>query len=366
MGCSVMLPSLWRKSVQIRNLNTVLWVVLLCGCAGKLDISNLELSSNVHEGCFSPTTTMDVYYYKNGFNQKYELLSPKAPWCSNDIFMESCQKVFPISKSGEIKNWLISGAPNYNVNGELIGSIGIHLDITNQKNLEKQKEELLNSLEKQNEQLNDYAHIVSHDLKSPLRSISALLSWTKEDFEEKLGEQSLVNLNLMQDKIEKMDKLISDILNYSSIENEGMNTELVDINVILNTIVNSIYIPEHIKVLVKQKLPTLKADATRMQQLFQNLISNAVNYIDKEKGLVEVDYTETSEFYIFSIKDNGVGIPEEYHEKIFKMFSTLGNYENSSGIGLNIVKKVVELYKGKIWIESEVGIGSTFFFSIAK
>ena len=270
------------------------------------------------------------------------------------------------SKSGEIKNWLISGAPNYNVNGELIGSIGIHLDITEQKNLEKQKEELLNSLEKQNEQLNDYAHIVSHDLKSPLRSISALLSWTKEDFEEKLGEQSLVNLNLMQDKIEKMDKLISDILNYSSIENEGMNNELVDINVILNTIVNSIYIPEHIKVLVKQKLPTLKADATRMQQLFQNLISNAVNYIDKEKGFVEVDYSETSEFYIFSIKDNGVGIPKEYHEKIFKMFSTLGNYENSSGIGLNIVKKVVELYKGKIWIESEVGIGSTFFFSIAK
>jgi len=270
------------------------------------------------------------------------------------------------SKNGEIRNWLISGAPNYNVNGELIGSIGIHLDITNQKNLEKQKEELLISLEKQNVQLNEYAHIVSHDLKSPLRSISALLSWTKEDFEGKLGEQSLVNLNLMQDKIEKMDKLISDILNYSSIENEGMNNELVDINVILNTIVNSIYIPEHIKVLVKQKLPTLKADATRMQQLFQNLISNAVNYIDKEKGFVEVDYSETSEFYIFSIKDNGVGIPKEYHEKIFKMFSTLGNYEKASGIGLNIVKKVVELYKGKIWIESEVGIGSTFFFSIAK
>ena len=156
------------------------------------------------------------------------------------------------------------------------------------------------------------------------------------------------------------------ILNYSSIENEGMNNELVDINFILNTIVNSIYIPEHIKVLVKQKLPTLKADATRMQQLFQNLISNAVNYIDKEKGFVEVDYSETSEFYIFSIKDNGVGIPKEYHEKIFKMFSTLGNYEKASGIGLNIVKKVVELYKGKIWIESEVGIGSTFFFSIAK
>ena len=96
--------------------------------------------------------------------------------------------------------------------------------------INKQREELLANLEFKNQELNNYAHIVSHDLKSPLRSISALLSWTKEDFEEKLGEQSLVNLNLMQDKIEKMDKLISDILNYSSIENEGMNNELVDIN----------------------------------------------------------------------------------------------------------------------------------------
>ncbi len=89
--------------MQIRNLNKILWVVLLYGCAGKLDISNLELSSNVYEGCFSTTTAMDVYYFKKGLNQKYELLSPKAPWCSNDIFMESCQKVFAISKSGEIK-----------------------------------------------------------------------------------------------------------------------------------------------------------------------------------------------------------------------------------------------------------------------
>ncbi len=275
-------------------------------------------------------------------------------------------EVKAISKSGEIRNWLISGAPNYNANGELTGSIGIHLDITEQKNLEKQKQELLNSLEKQNEQLNEYAHIVSHDLKSPLRSISALLSWTKEDFEEKLGKESLFNLNLMQDKIEKMDKLISDILNYSSIEDEGMNSDFVDINSIVNDIVNIIFIPAHIKVVAKQKLPIIKADVTRIQQLFQNLIGNAVNYIDKEKGLVEIDYSETFEFYIFSIKDNGVGIPKEYHEKIFKIFSTLGNYENSSGIGLNIVKKVVELYKGKIWIESEVGIGTTFFFSIKK
>ena len=155
----------------------------------------------------------------------------------------------------------------------------------------------------------------------------------------------------------------------AEIDNCVINTARVDadnVNEVVERIIDTIFIPDHIKVLIKRKLPTVKADPTRLQQLFQNLIGNAVNYIDKEKGLVEVDCSETSEFYIFSIKDNGVGIPKEYHEKIFKMFSTLGNYEKASGIGLNIVKKVVELYKGKIWIESEVGIGSTFFFSIAK
>ncbi|SNR59952.1 PAS domain-containing sensor histidine kinase [Lutibacter flavus] len=270
------------------------------------------------------------------------------------------------SKSGETRNWLISGAPNYNVNGKLIGSIGIHLDITEQKNLEKQKEELLNSLEKQNEQLNEYAHIVSHDLKSPLRSISALLSWTKEDFAEKIGEDSLINLNMMEDKVEKMDKLIGDILNYSSIEDQGMNNNDVNVNEVVERIIDTIFIPNHIKVVIKNKLPIIKADSTRLQQLFQNLISNAINYIDKEKGLVEVDFEDAKDFYIFSIKDNGVGIPKEYHEKIFKIFNTLGDYEKSTGIGLSIVKKVVELYKGEIWLESKVGVGTTFFFSIKK
>ena len=89
--------------MKVRNSNIILWAVLLCGCAGKLEISNLELASNINQRCFLTTTAMDIHSFDKGFNQKYELLSPKAPWCSNDIFMESCQKVFTIPKSGEIK-----------------------------------------------------------------------------------------------------------------------------------------------------------------------------------------------------------------------------------------------------------------------
>ena len=270
------------------------------------------------------------------------------------------------NKEGEIRHWLISTAPNYNLKGNKIGSIGIHLDITQIKELEKQKEILLTNLEKQNEQLNEYAHIVSHDLKSPLRNISALLSWTKEDFEEKLGKESLTNLDLMQSKVEKMDLLIENILKYSSIDSDILVEENIDLNHLIHTIKELIYIPKDIELKITSNLPTIKADKTRIQQVFQNLISNAANYIEKEHGLIEIDYSETKTHYIFSVKDNGVGIAKEHHEKIFKIFSSLSNSEKSTGIGLSIVKKVVDLYKGKVWLESEVNVGTTFFFSIEK
>ena len=269
-------------------------------------------------------------------------------------------------KSGKKKFWLVSGAPNFDAQGNQSGFILIHLDITNQKLLEIQKEKLLISLEKQNEQLNEYAHIVSHDLKSPLRNISALLSWTKEDFKEKLSEESFTNLDLMQNKLEQMDHLIENILEYSSIDSDVIRNEKVDLNQLLEEVLAILYIPEHIKVIIKQPLPIINADATRIQQAFQNLIGNAVNYIDKEKGLVEIDYSENKTHYVFSVKDNGMGIAPENHEKIFTIFRSLGDNEKSSGIGLSIVKKVVELYKGKIWLESKMNSGTIFYFSLHK
>jgi len=270
------------------------------------------------------------------------------------------------TKNNELRNWLISGAPNYDVNGNVVGSIGIHLDITTQKQLEEQQKELLKSLEVQNEQLNDYAHVVSHDLKSPLRNISALISWTREDFKDKVGEDGILNLDLMQNKVEKMDHLIENILKYSSLESHRASKTIVNLQDLVKDIVSMIYIPDHIKVIIKRTLPIIEADATRMQQVFQNIISNAVNYIDKEEGLIEIDVTEDDEHYIFSIKDNGCGIEEEHFEKIFKIFSSVNSSKTSSGIGLSIVKKIIEIHDGKIWLESEFRKGTTFFFTVKK
>jgi light-regulated signal transduction histidine kinase (bacteriophytochrome) len=229
-----------------------------------------------------------------------------------------------------------------------------------------QKEQLLLKLKLQNEQLNDYAHLVSHDLKSSLRSLSALLSWVKEDCSEKIGEESVSNLNLMEAKIVKMDKFLEDIINYSEIGTKSLKIITVDSNELVNKTIQSIDIPNNLSIVIKGKLPVLKADARRLRQVFQNLISNAVNFNDKEVGLVEVAVKEEEDFFTFSIKDNGQGIPKEYHEKIFNTFTTLGYHEKSTGMGLSIVKRVLDLYGGEIWLESEVSKGSTFYFTIPK
>jgi len=269
-------------------------------------------------------------------------------------------------KDGTTGFWLISGAPRYNEVGEIVGSIGVHLDVTNQKNLEFQKERLLEELETSNQGLQEYAHIVTHDLKSPLRSISALATWINEDYKDVLDENGIYNLTMMQEKVAAMDKLIDGILKYSTINSDSLEDTAVNINEVIREITEIIYIPEHVEVKVEGNLPILKVDKTKIHQLFQNFLSNAVVNIDKPKGTVRIACKETPEHWEFSVADNGVGIPEEYHQKIFKIFQSVGNNERSTGIGLSIVKKIIDLYDGKVWLESQMGVGTTFYFTIKK
>jgi PAS domain S-box-containing protein len=270
------------------------------------------------------------------------------------------------NKSGEERYWLISGAPNYDIKGDVVGSIGIHLDITELKNLEFQKEILLKKLEKSNDDLQEYAHIVSHDLKSPLRSIDALVTWLREDNKDKLDEVSLQNMDHIQTTLEKMEQLISDVLEYSSVAADTDTKVDVDLDEMVDGLLHILYIPEHVNVQVKAKLPTVKGAKTKLQQLFQNLISNAVKFIDKEEGKVEITVKEFPKYYQFSVSDNGIGIEKQFHAKIFKIFHSLNKSKESTGVGLSIVKKIVELHGGDIWLESTPGEGTTFFFTLNK
>lgn len=270
------------------------------------------------------------------------------------------------TQKGAKKYWLISGAPTYNDLGKVAGSIGVYLDVTEQHALEVQKEKLLRELEQSNQGLQEYAHIVSHDLKSPLRSVSALADWMLTDYKDKLDDNGVYNLKMIQEKIEGMDKLIGGILKYSMVNRNKLEEVKIDMNSLVKEISEIIYCPDNVKVKTAHPLPIIKADKTMMHQLFQNFLSNAVVHIDKPEGLVEVGCVDSNTHWQFSVKDNGVGIPKEYHQKIFQIFQSIGNRERSTGIGLSIVKKIIERYRGKVWLESEIGVGTTFYFTIIK
>ncbi len=231
---------------------------------------------------------------------------------------------------------------------------------------ENQNKSLLEQLEKSNNELSEYAHIVSHDLKSPLRSINALVSWIKEDNQGQFDDATLDNFGLIDLTLNKMEQLISDILNYSSIDDDSGECQDVDLNIVINDLKEILLIPSHISLNILSTFPVINGDYTKLQQLFQNLIGNAIKFNDKDQGLIEIDFEEQTSFFQFSIKDNGIGVEKKYHDKIFKIFHSLDNNENSSGIGLSIVKKIIDLYQGEIWVESELNNGTTFYFTIKK
>ncbi|MFY0631911.1 MAG: PAS domain S-box protein [Flavobacteriaceae bacterium] len=231
---------------------------------------------------------------------------------------------------------------------------------------EKEKELVLKDLQKSNQELNDFAHVVSHDLKSPLRSMNALVNWLQEDCEEFAGKEVHQNFELLLKRIDRMDLLINGILSYASIDKVEKVEKETDLDVLVQDILETIHIPENFTIIVETKLPTIIGDSYKLIQLFQNLISNAIKYTDKEKGIVKIMCESENNFWKFSISDNGIGISDKYYKKIFKVFQVLEESEESTGVGLSIVKKIVDYYHGKIWLESKVNEGTTFFFTLPK
>ncbi len=336
---------------------------------GLVEVDNEDLVQLVNKSFCTLSGYTEKELYGNKLGQLLHVSDPKIILVHQKNRLKGISDTYEVNvqvKGGQKKHWLISGAPRYNEKGQVIGSIGIHLDITEQYELSEQKEQLLKDLESSNEGLQEYAHIVSHDLKSPLRSISALASWLEEDFGDKLGPAGLSQLNLMQDKIASMDQLITGILRYSSIGSEKARFEICPTLELIQQLKATIYWPEQIALRFNGTMPSIKADKTQLQQLFQNLLSNAISHMDKPKGQIEIGYNDLGDLHEFSVKDNGIGIPKAYKEKIFEIFETLESEKGSSGIGLSIVKKIVQLHGGTIWVKSEYGAGATFYFTIKK
>jgi PAS domain S-box-containing protein len=259
--------------------------------------------------------------------------------------------------------------------GDIIGVFGIFWDITDRMKAEQALEELNRDLEltvlelrRSNKELHDFAYVAAHDLKAPLRAIGTLADWIATDYADKFDQQGKQQVKLLKGRVLRMSELIDSILRYSEIGQTAKHMQKVNLNVLLPDIVAQIDLPENAEVVVDSELPTVVCERVRLTQVFQNLLSNAARYMDKPKGCIRIACVEEDDFWKFSVADNGPGIEEKYHKKIFSMFQTLTARDEleSTGVGLAVVKKIVELCGGTVWIDSEVGQGSTFFFTLPK
>ena len=221
-------------------------------------------------------------------------------------------------------------------------------------------------LEAVNHELKDFAYVVSHDLKAPLRGIQTLIDWICQDHSAQLDEEGQEKLKLLESRAGRMQSLIEGVLQYSRAGQAAENRTVVDLAQLVPTVIDLLDPPGHIEILIEGELPKVMFDETRASQVFQNLLSNAVKYMDKPKGLIRVTCTEAEGAWRFAVEDNGPGIEEQYFERIFKLFQTLQSKDTyeSTGVGLAVVKKIVEMYGGQIGVEAQVGKGSTFWFTI--
>ncbi|MCK5138958.1 MAG: PAS domain-containing protein [Thermodesulfovibrionia bacterium] len=242
----------------------------------------------------------------------------------------------------------------------------LQLEIAEHKLAEERKAQLLEQVENINQELKDFAFIVSHDLKVPLRAINTIANWISTDYTDKLDEEGKEQLNLLVGRVHRMHALINGILEYSKLGRIKEKKVEVDLDEVLREVIDTIAPPGNINIRVEGGLPSIFCEKTRISEVFQNLLSNAVNYMDKPEGVVRIGCVEDDDFWKFNVSDNGPGIEEKYFEKIFQIFQTLSPVDEheSTGIGLTLVKKIITMYGGEIWIESEAGRGSSFCFTL--
>jgi len=286
---------------------------------------------------------------------------------------------FLIEQDSGQRHWfLTTKAPLRDAQGQIIGLVGFNRDITERKRaeeeihalnaeLEQRVQQRTAELEAANQELQSFAYVVSHDLKVPLRNMTQLITWLMNDYANTFDAQGKEYLDLLLKRAKQMNNLIQAILSYSRV-GRIKTDEPIDLVHLLGEVCETLNPPPTIQVRFDSAFPELVGDRVRIQQVFQNLIGNAIKFLDKPEGEILIDCADHGAFWQFSVTDNGPGIDPQHHEKIFQLFQTLHSHDKteSAGIGLAIVKKIIESHGGVIWVESTVGQGSRFYFTLPK
>jgi two-component system sensor kinase FixL len=241
-------------------------------------------------------------------------------------------------------------------------------EATWRKGMENKPAPILKDSERNNGALASFAQMISHDLKAPLRGIATLAGWIAADQMDRLDGEGRKHLDLLIRRVRRLDAFIDGLLDWARVEQIAAVPAPVDLNVLVREVIESLMPPPYIAITVAERLPMPCIEWVRAQQIFQNLVANAIRFMDKPYGRVEIACLVEGSVWQFSVSDNGPGIDPRHFQRIFELFQTLNSRDRveSTGIGLAIVKKIVEGYGGRIWVESTLGQGSTFFFTLPR
>lgn len=259
--------------------------------------------------------------------------------------------------------WLsVNARPLADRAGGIVGGVIVFNDITSQKMVEK---ELMRS----NNDLQEFASVAAHDLQEPLRTIGSFLELLSNRQKDKLDDKSLHYMQFINEAVERMQNLINDLLTYSRIQSRAKPFENVDCAKLVEEVLANLdtSIKESNAIINVDHLPTIKADRAQLMQVFQNLIANAIKFRSPERRLaIDIRAQKKRAHWIFSVQDNGIGISPKYGQRIFGLFQRLHPIDQypGSGIGLSVCKRIVERHSGVIFVESKLGVGSSFYFTI--
>ena len=252
--------------------------------------------------------------------------------------------------------------------GNIIGRMAFFVDVTERRKIKKKLKITLADLKRSNTDLQQFAYVASHDLQEPLRMVASYTQLLEKRYKDKLDTDAKEFIQFAVDGALRMQRLINDLLSYSLVGARQKPVKPTDCNSVLGQVITdlSVTIEQNNVIITNDDLPTVMADVSQMQELFKNLVGNAIKFRSEHAPRVHLSAKQKGNKWLFSVQDNGLGIDPQYKDKIFLIFQRLHSKEEypGTGIGLAICKRIVERHGGKIWVDSNVGKGSTFYFTL--
>ncbi len=292
--------------------------------------------------------------------QAVEQLDQKDKFCN--------QENTYLNKDGNEIEVQISAANLFDADHKLLGTAYVAQDIRERKQAERSLANKNEELSRTINELDQFAYVVSHDLKAPLRGIANLAEWIREDLEELMSDDTRQQMIMLNGRVLRMENLINGILEYSRVGRVDTFLERVDTQEIISDVIETMPVPKGYTIEVGPNMPKIDAAAVQLGQVFSNLISNAIKYRKHDEGQVSISVEDLGDSFRFSVQDDGIGIDPCFHEKVFVIFQTLTARDKveSTGVGLSLVKKIIEEHGGEVWLDSEESKGATFHFTWPK